>query len=74
VAGYSRLMGLDEEGTHERLKAHLRGLEFLAARRADNQDRARDDLLDGRYSGEEPMVCATLCWRRQSRANPSLKT
>jgi adenylate cyclase len=24
VAGYSRLMGVDEEGTHERLKAHLR--------------------------------------------------
>jgi TolB-like protein/class 3 adenylate cyclase/tetratricopeptide (TPR) repeat protein len=24
VAGYSRLMGTDEEGTHERLKAHLR--------------------------------------------------
>ena len=23
VAGYSRLMGADEEGTHERLKAHL---------------------------------------------------
>jgi class 3 adenylate cyclase len=23
VAGYSRLMGLDEEGTHERLRAHL---------------------------------------------------
>jgi class 3 adenylate cyclase len=23
VAGYSRLMGKDEEGTHERLKAHL---------------------------------------------------
>jgi adenylate cyclase len=23
VAGYSRLMGVDEEGTHERLKAHL---------------------------------------------------
>ena len=23
VAGYSRLMGTDEEGTHERLKAHL---------------------------------------------------
>ena len=22
VAGYSRLMGMDEEGTHERLKAH----------------------------------------------------
>src|SRR3954469_15309512 len=26
VAGYSRLMGADEEGTHERLKAHLRQL------------------------------------------------
>jgi hypothetical protein len=23
VVGYSRLMGADEEGTHERLKAHL---------------------------------------------------
>ena len=23
VAGYSRLMGADEEGTHERLKGHL---------------------------------------------------
>ena len=23
VAGYSRLMGVDEEGTHERLKGHL---------------------------------------------------
>src|SRR5277367_5244424 len=23
VAGYSRLIGVDEEGTHERLKAHL---------------------------------------------------
>jgi adenylate cyclase len=26
VAGYSRLMGEDEEGTHERLKAHRREL------------------------------------------------
>ena len=26
AAGYSRLMGADEEGTHERLKAHLRQL------------------------------------------------
>jgi adenylate cyclase len=26
VAGYSRLMGADEEGTHERLRAHLRVL------------------------------------------------
>src|SRR5580692_10509269 len=26
VVGYSRLMGVDEEGTHERFKAHLREL------------------------------------------------
>jgi len=26
VAGYSRLMGADEEGTHERLKTHLKEL------------------------------------------------
>jgi adenylate cyclase len=26
VAGYSRLMGAEEERTHERLKAHLRDL------------------------------------------------
>src|SRR2546423_11356346 len=26
VAGYSRLMGADEEGTHERLNEHLRDL------------------------------------------------
>src|SRR5262245_24673945 len=26
VVGYSRLMSVDEEGTHERLKAHLRDL------------------------------------------------
>jgi adenylate cyclase len=26
VAGYSRLMGADEEGTHERLKGHFQEL------------------------------------------------
>jgi len=26
VAGYSRLMGADEEGTHERLQGHFREL------------------------------------------------
>ena len=26
VAGYSRLMGVDEEGTHQRLQSHLREL------------------------------------------------
>ena len=44
VAGYSRLMGADEEGTHERLKAHLRELvdpkiEELAAQRFQTLER-----------------------------------
>jgi hypothetical protein len=32
VAGYSRLMGADEEGTYERLKAHRRELKPKSAR------------------------------------------
>jgi len=32
VAGYSRLMGADEEGTHERLALHRRGRRPAAAR------------------------------------------
>jgi hypothetical protein len=44
VVGYSRLMGVDEEGTHERLKAHL--VELLdpknhQASRPDSQDHRR---------------------------------
>jgi len=31
VAGYSRLMGADEEGTHGKLRAHLRELIDFAA-------------------------------------------
>jgi hypothetical protein len=31
VAGYSRLMSADEEGTHERLKAHLAELVVISA-------------------------------------------
>jgi len=46
------------------------------------QNDRRLDLVDrigsgGRYpwtAAEEPMVCMTLPWWRQSRANPSLKT
>jgi len=43
VAGYSRLMGSDEEGTHERLKAHLRELiePKMGARR--NRGHLRDE-------------------------------
>ena len=34
VAGYSRLMGGDEEGTHERLRAHL--AELVHPKRSQN--------------------------------------
>jgi adenylate cyclase len=37
VAGYSRLMGADEEGTHERLKAHLR--EIIEPKIAEHRGR-----------------------------------
>jgi adenylate cyclase len=37
VAGYSRLMGEDEEGTHERLKAHLQ--ELVNPKIADHRGR-----------------------------------
>jgi class 3 adenylate cyclase len=41
VAGYSRLMGEDEEGTHERLKAHLGELVDPKGLVTRNLDRAR---------------------------------
>jgi class 3 adenylate cyclase len=48
VAGYSRLMGADEEGTHERLKAHLGQPLIRRLRRA---------------GGELLRKPATACWR-----------
>ena len=40
VAGYSRLMGADEEGTHERLQAHLRELVEQRSRTTGGRHRA----------------------------------
>src|SRR6266545_4382904 len=42
VAGYSRLMGADEEGTLERLKAHRRQL--IDPKIAEHHGRIRDKL------------------------------
>jgi len=39
VAGYSRLMGADEEGTHERFKGHLR--ELIDPKTAEHRGPAR---------------------------------
>jgi class 3 adenylate cyclase len=45
VAGYSRLMGADEEGTHERLKAHLR--ELIDPKLAEHRGRVVKNTGDG---------------------------
>jgi class 3 adenylate cyclase len=53
VAGYSRLMGEDEEGTHERLKAHLR--ELVEPKIADHRGRTVKNIGDG-FLAEFPSV------------------
>jgi adenylate cyclase len=45
VAGYSRLMGADEEGTHERLTAHLR--ELIEPKIAEHRGRVVKNTGDG---------------------------
>ena len=45
VAGYSRLMGADEEGTHERLQAHLR--ELVEPKIKDHRGRTVKNTGDG---------------------------
>src|SRR6516164_8833894 len=48
VVGYSRLMGADEEGTHERVKAHL--VELI-------------DPKIGEHHGRIVKTTGTACWR-----------
>jgi TolB-like protein/class 3 adenylate cyclase len=45
VAGYSRLMGADEEGTHERLRGHLRDL--IEPKIAEHRGRVVKNTGDG---------------------------
>jgi len=45
VVGYSRLMGVDEEGTHERLKAHLQ--ELIEPKIAEHRGRIVKNTGDG---------------------------
>src|SRR6185369_14063710 len=62
VAGYSRLMGLDGEGTLERLKAHRR--ELMAS--TSQHGSAILAMLAGKViSGATP--CG-LCWSRRDEA------
>jgi TolB-like protein/class 3 adenylate cyclase len=59
VAGYSRLMGADEEGTHERLNAHLR--EFVNPKIAEHHGRIVKNTGDGLLAEFPSVVDAVRC-------------
>ena len=73
VAGYSRLMGADEEGTHERLKAHLR--QVVDPKIAEHRGRIVKNTGDG-FLAEFPSVvdavrCAAEIQRGMAERNAS---
>jgi adenylate cyclase len=59
VAGYSRLMGSDEEGTHERLQAHLR--ELIERKIAEHRGRIVKNTGDGFLAEFASVVDAVRC-------------
>jgi class 3 adenylate cyclase len=59
VAGYSRLMGADEEGTHERLRGHLRDL--VNPRIAEHRGRIVKNTGDGLLAEFPSVVDAVRC-------------
>ena len=59
VAGYSRLMGTDEEGTHERVKAHL--AELAEPKIKDHRGRIVKNTGDGLLAEFASVVDAVRC-------------
>jgi len=59
VAGYSRLMGADEEGTHERLKGHLR--ELVNPNITEHRGRIVKNTGDGFLAEFASVVDAVRC-------------
>ena len=59
VAGYSRLMGADEEGTHERLHAHLR--ELVNPKVEEHRGRIVKNTGDGFLAEFASVVDAVRC-------------
>jgi adenylate cyclase len=59
VAGYSRLMGADEEGTHERLKAHL--AELVHPKITEHRGRVVKNTGDGFLAEFPSVVDAVRC-------------
>jgi class 3 adenylate cyclase len=66
VAGYSRLMGADEEGTHERLKAHLRRV--LDPKIKEHRGRTVKNTGDGMLVEFQSVVDAVRCAAEIQRA------
>src|SRR6516165_12199169 len=59
VAGYSRLMGADEEGTHERHQAHLR--ELVNPKIEEHRGRIVKNTGDGLLAEFQSVVDAVRC-------------
>src|SRR5262245_15075240 len=59
VAGYSRLMGADEEGTHERLKAHLG--ELVNPKISEHRGRIVKNTGDGFLAEFQSVVDGVRC-------------
>jgi TolB-like protein/class 3 adenylate cyclase len=66
VAGYSWLMGADEEGTHERLKAHFR--ELVDPKIAEHHGRVVKNTGDGLLAEFASVVDAVRCAVEVQRA------
>jgi adenylate cyclase len=66
VAGYSRLMGADEEGTHERFKAHLG--ELVDPKIKEHRGRIVKNTGDGMLAEFASVVDAVRCAVEVQRA------
>src|SRR5256886_1906693 len=66
VAGYSRLMGEDEEGTHERLRRHLRDL--VDPKIKEHRGRIVKNTGDGMLAEFSSVVDAVRCAVEMQRA------
>jgi adenylate cyclase len=65
VAGYSRLMGVDEEGTHERLTAHLR--ELVDPKIKEHHGRIVKNTGDGLLAEFPSVINAVRCAAEMQR-------
>jgi TolB-like protein/class 3 adenylate cyclase len=76
VAGYSRLMGVDEEGTHERLRAHFRELvdPKIKEHRGRTVKNTGDGLLAEFPSVVDAVRCAVEVQREMAERNADVPT